>query len=171
MADGQLREPQIVRLGAKIQVDTIEDIARTKFKLDDAAIANIISENQGNVKKQSQEMIRAWKYRQGTCVNQVEVRNGLFNTLNVCVCVCACVCVFVCACVQWHSQINIFREKSQYRKHLKTIYSVDEEEVQILSDIDPSLRSLLTGQLTKSPASRLLGFISYNSCWKNVHWL
>ena len=97
MADGQLQEPQIVRLGAKIHVDTIEDIARTKFKLDDAAIANIISENQGNVKKQSQEMIRAWKYRQGTCVNQVEVRNGIFSTLQ-----------FFVNCQHWQYSIAIF---------------------------------------------------------------
>ena len=73
MADGQLQGDHIVSLGAKIDVHSMENIAQTKFKLDEAVIANIRAENVGNVQKQSQEMIRKWKNRLGTHVNQVEV--------------------------------------------------------------------------------------------------
>ena len=80
MASRQIQGGQIVRLAAKIHVATMEKIAVAKFNLEDATIANIITQNQGDVQKQSQEMITNWKYRLGTDVNQVEVRNGLINT-------------------------------------------------------------------------------------------
>ena len=62
-----------MNLGTKIHVYSMENIALAKFKLDEAIIANIKAENVGNVQKQSQEMIRNWKNRLRTDVNQVEV--------------------------------------------------------------------------------------------------
>ena len=79
MAGHQLQGDQIVGIAAKIDVYTMENIALAKFRLDAANTANIKAENVGNVQKQSQEMIRIWKNRLGTDVNQVQVRNGPLN--------------------------------------------------------------------------------------------
>ena len=71
----QLEGNHIVDLAAKINVHVFEKIARAKFKLDPAEVANIIAQNPGNVQKQSREMIEKWKNRLPTTVNQVQVKH------------------------------------------------------------------------------------------------
>ena len=85
-SEGLLEGPHIVGIASKIHINTMENIASAKFKLEAATIKNIKADNKDESEKQSQEMIRRWKNRLATGVNQIEVRDiNQVCEFNVCI--------------------------------------------------------------------------------------